>query len=286
MNQLFFNMHIMWYESHMISETLDSLQIAIENSPLPVRLTFCLNTQTYIETPVDGDPVDMFAAFLDHPIMQRTEEVLYRTNDDPFYNIGDWRRQMYDDLYKYTIWGESDCLVPPDYFYILSLLDIDEPHVVSLASRKMGDNSWAPVEMVGLDRFPRSWPERTPQIPQPFHAHDRIGYEELCQINDNGGITIVREERPKIDGALLALSPGLPQLIPDDMHFAREDFCANMVLVKRGIPQYVIKNRIKGHNYRHPDKRRNTDSSRSDDTYKKYESESLRAMQNFLQTIN
>jgi hypothetical protein len=274
----------MWYESKMLNETLDSLQIAINNSPLQVDLKICLNSQTFIETPEVGTPEEMFQSFVEHPVLDEVDFV-YKSNATSFYNIGDWRRDVYDENYKYTIWGESDCLIPEDYFYILSQLNIDHPHVVSLASRKMGDNSWAPVEFIGMENYKRSWPERNDSIPYPYFANDTITYEELCGINDKGDISIVKVDKPKIDGALLALSPNLPKFIPDDLHFAREDYCANMAFIKYGIPQYIIKNRIKGHNYVHPLKRTNTSSTRNDKLYKNYEMESYDAMKRFIYTL-
>jgi len=278
---ILYQQHIMWYESKMLNETLDSLQASLLHSTLPVKLKFCLNSQTYLENPIEGKSEDMFNEFLSHPILEDAE-IIYKTDSDPFYNIGDWRREIYSNEYKYTVWGESDCLIPEDYFYILSNIDIEEPHILSLASRKMGDNSWGVVEFDGMELYQRSWPERNSSIPQPLFARDYINYKELIKINNVGDIKIIRNNVPKIDGALLALSPKLPQFIPNNLHFAREDYCANLVFLKNSIPQYIIKNRIKGHNYSHPYKRTNTLSTREDNLYKKYEMESYNAIKSFI----
>jgi hypothetical protein len=271
----------MWYESKMINETLDSLQIALQYSSLPINLEFCLNSQTYIESPIKGKSEDMFIEFINHPILKNAK-IVYKTDNDPFYNIGDWRREIYSNDYKYTVWGESDCLIPEDYFYILSQLDIIEPHVLSLASRKMGDDTWDVVEFDGMGPYKRSWPERNDSILYPLFARDYIDYKLLNKINNKGDIRIIKNDIPKIDGALLALSPNLPQFIPNDLHFAREDYCANLIFIKNNIPQYVIKNRIKGHNYNHPLKRINTLDTRDDNLYKQYESQSYISIQNFI----
>jgi hypothetical protein len=284
MSRLLFQMHIMWYESKMINETLDSLQTAIKHSPIPVDIKLCFNSQTYVEVPEYDAPEDMFDSFKHHSLLKDVD-ITYKSNADPFYNIGDWRRDVYDGSYRYTIWGESDCLIPHDYFYILSELNIEEPHVVSLASRKMGDNTWAPVEYTGMEKYNRSWPERNDSIPYPFFARDRITYEELCNINDADEVIIVRNDFPKIDGALLALSPNLPKYIPDDFHFVPDDFCANLSFIHHSIPQYIIKNVMKGHNYAHPLKRTNTKSTRSDELYKQYEQESHAAMKRFITSL-
>jgi len=284
MDKLLFQMHIMWYESEMLNETLDSLQIAIKHSPLPVDIKVCLNSQTFIEVPEHGYAEDMFKSFINHPLLENAD-ITYKSNATAFYNIGDWRRDIYDSRYKYTIWGESDCLVPHDYFYILSQLDMPHPHIVSLASRKMGDDTWKDVEFEGMEMYPRSWPERNNNIPRPFFANDTITYDELCTINDNDDISVVTVNVPKIDGALLALSPSLPKFIPEDLHFAREDYCANMAFIHHNIPQYLIKNRMKGHNYVHPLKRTNTVSTRNDMLYKNYERESYDAMKRFIYSL-
>ena len=61
---ILYQQHIMWYESKMLNETLDSLQLALQYSTLPVDLKFCLNSQTYLEQPIQGSPEDMFEEFL------------------------------------------------------------------------------------------------------------------------------------------------------------------------------------------------------------------------------
>jgi len=281
---ILYQQHIMWYESKMINETLDSLYESLKHCSIPIELCFCLNSQTYLEKPIKGKPEDMFKEFINHPTLINAK-ITYKTNDDPFYNIGDWRREIYSNNHKYTVWGESDCLIPEDYFYILSNLNIDEPHVLSLASRKMGDDSWGVVEFEGLELYERNWPKRNNTIPPYLFCDDYINYEALNHVNNTGDIKIIKNNLPKIDGALLALSPNLSQFIPDDLHFSREDYCANLVFLKNKIPQYIIKNRIKGHNYKHPLKRTNTLSTREDKLYKTYEQESYITIQNFINKI-
>ena len=60
--------------------------------------------------------------------------------------------------------------------------------------------------------------------------------------------------------------------------------CYNLIFIKNRIPQYIIKNRIKGHNYNHPLKRINTLNTREDNLYKKYEIESYNVIKNFINT--
>ena len=95
----------MWYEAEMVNETLDSIQAALEQAPgLDVRLKFCINKQTYLEQPEVGTVDEMVAKFIDHPLMSRVE-IWEKDNRDHFYNIADWRREIYNPAAKYTVWG-------------------------------------------------------------------------------------------------------------------------------------------------------------------------------------
>jgi hypothetical protein len=274
----------MWYESEMLNETLDSLQASLLHSTLPVKLKFCLNSQTYLEKPIEGKSEDMFNNFIGHPVL-KDAEIIYKTDNDEFYNIGDWRREVYDVDYKYTIWGESDCLIPNDFFYILSQLQIQNPHLLSFASRKMWDNSWNCVEHKDLEKYGRTI-EKPMQAPIPYNSCDVITQSELNEFNSRGDIEVQLNHTIKIDGSLLCISKEIDfQFIPDDMNFVREDFCAENVFKIKRIPQYVVKTRIKGHNYSHPLKRTNTNGKRSDDVFKEYEMKSTIAMKNFIKSL-
>jgi len=268
----------------MIWETLDSLEAALKHSKLDVDLKFCLNSQTYLETPIKGKAEDMFDEFLEHPILKGAE-LVYKTNDEPFYNIGDWRREIYNNGYKYTVWGESDCLIPTDFFYILSEINIEHPHILSFASRKMWDTTWNCVEHKELEKYERSV-DNPYQAPNPYNSSDVINQRELDEFNNKTDIEIQLNNTVKIDGSLLCISNGIDfQFIADDMNFVREDFCAEIVFKIKRIPQYIVKTRMKGHNYSHPLKRTNTNSKRSDGVFKEYEKKSIIAMNNFIKSI-
>lgn len=282
MDRLLFQMHIMWYESKMIPEVLDSIQHAALYSEIPINFQFCLNSQTYLESPIQGNADDMFTEFIDHPLMKNVE-LVYKSNDDSFYNIGDWRREVCDSNAKYTIWGESDCLLPEDFFYILSTLEIHDPHMLTFASRRMGDYTWDEVEHRGLRQYRRT-NNTSYTAPHPYNSIDVISQRELNEFNEQFDIEITQVNKCKIDGSLLCLSSNLPTpFIPDDMHFVREDTCAERFFELHNIPQYVIGTRIKGHNYHHPLKRTNTIATREDEIFKHFSNESTMAMYRFLQ---
>lgn len=284
---ILYQQHIMWYESKMLTETLNSIQNALHQSILPVKFKFCLNSQTYIENPINGSSSDMFNDFINHEIMQyNTTEIIYKNQSDEFYNIADFRRDVYDKNAKYTVWGESDCLLPYDFFYILSNIHISSPHILSLASRKMWDDTWNEVEHVYVREYPR-YKNSLFNAPKPYNSSDVITQKDLDELNNKYDYTeIVKLKNHKIDGSLLCISGGITEkFIPEKMHFVREDTCAEKFFEKKNIAQYHMTNVMKGHNYTHPLKRTNTNNTRNDDLFIKYKNESETAMFEFLNML-
>lgn len=269
-------LHIMWYESQMINETLDSIQQAITNAQHSVQLIVCLNSQTYIEKPDDGFiPEEMFNVFLNHPVLENAI-IIKKTDNDPFYNIGDWAREIYGSEYeaKYTVWLESDCLVPEDYFFLLENIDIDHPHTVSLANRKMWDSSWDNLEHPFIQQIPRTGPPEEPQrnTPEPYGVGHYISQEELNKFNNQFEPTLKQLPVPKVDGCMTAISQNFPYpFIAEGVHLGGHDYYMEMFMKKHNIPQYHIETRLKGHNCTHPKKRLGTSTPRGGELYKKYE---------------
>jgi hypothetical protein len=276
----------MWYEYQMIQETLDSVTRAIGNTTIPVDIAVCFNKQTYIEKPEVDNIDEVFEHIRLHPLLTNAT-IVEKTDNDPFYNIADWRREVKSSE-GYTVWGESDSILPKNYFAILQALsDVESfniPHIVTLASRKCWDASWSCVEHVSLRDTPHISTHNNVQF--PLNHHDYINQEQLDEFNDGfGDPEVIHIVPAKIDGSTVALSPNLPQLIPDDMHFAREDFCLQIALGAYAIPQFHVHNVLKGHNYQHPLKRVNTLASRDDSIWKEYEGESIAAMNRFISSL-
>lgn len=274
-NKLLCTMHVMWYESHMINETLDSIQLAIENAEHDVDLIICLNSQTYIEKPSEGvTPELMFNEFKNHKVLTNCT-IIEKTDNDPFYNIGDWARDIYGELYdyKYIVWGESDCLIPEDYFFLLQNIDIDHPHTISLANRKMWDSTWDELEHPFIQAFPRTGPPDEPQrnTPEPYGVGHYITLEQLNEFNRQYDPKLIQLKTQKIDGCMTAVSKGLPTpFIAPGLHLGGHDFYMEIFMKKHNIPQYHIATRLKGHNCTHPMKRLGTDTPRGGETYKLY----------------
>ena len=113
-----------------------------------------------------------------------------------------------------------------------------------------------------------------------------LNQQQLNEFNSQEDITIINLPILKIDGSLLTLSNNLPTpFISPEMNFVREDYCAQQFFQIKGIPQYLISNRIKGHNYNHYLKRTNTTSTRNDLDFKIMEEKNIKAMNKFLHEL-
>lgn len=268
MTKFLYQMHIMWYELDMVSETLDSFSYAKEHSPVPIDVSVCFNKQTFLESPIVDNINERFDNLSKHPALT-SATIVEKTNSDGFYNVGDWRREVRTSD-GYTVWGESDTLVPNIYFVLLNNIwelngQITNPHVVSLASRKMWDNSWVSVEHPLIKEY-HCFDNGKSDAPNPLGHDHYITQEQLDEFNSKflEELSLETISPPKLDGSMLALHPNLPQLIADDVPMIGEDFCAQLALTVLNIPQYHISNIIKGHNYHHPKKRTNTLANRNE----------------------
>lgn len=289
MKNIMVNLHIMWYEYKMVPEALDSLYNAIQYAKNVPEIRICLNEQTYLERPIDGTPREMFDEIMGHPIF-KIAKVIRKTNDDPLYNIGDWRREQYNSDDGYTVWGESDCVMPYDFFYILENFQINYPHILTFSTRKMWDSTWDEVEFVGLDKHDRVTMDQT--LPPELRDNGTniiLTQETIDRINDEqGDVDIIRVNRVKFDGALVCLSGGLPHpFIAPEQRLTHEDFCAQIFFQMHNIPQFHVKNRLKGHNAYHPLKRQNTLDKekvghRFDIKFEEVAKSSRQSMENFL----
>ena len=293
---ILYQLHIMWYETAMIKECCDSVMAAKQTSPeVDVKVKICLNKQTYIEKPEEGVNIDsFFNEHLDHPLLtDENTEIIVKSDKDPFYNIADWRREVYDSQAKYTVWGETDTILPKDIFYILSIVGIDQPHVLTFAGRPMWDNSWDVVTHERLLGYSKPCQCSTNHkedcielLEAPWKYKDYITQQELDKFNDESGDIKIQQVPWKLDGSTVCISKGLDTpFIAPGMHFVREDTCFENYLRLKNIPQVCVTTRLKGHNYKHPSKRLGTNATRNDKVFKEYADRSIQAMQNFLNNL-
>lgn len=292
---ILFQLHHMWYESEMIEECWDSIIHALENTPeIKVSFNICFNLQTYLEVPTDRRSLNLFEKFKNHKLVENYKpKFIFKTDEDSFYNIGDWRREVYDSSAKYTVWGESDTIIPKDFFYILDKLDLNFTHLLTFAGRPMWDNSWDIVTHESLLGYSKpcqcQGDHRTDCIEllePPFKYKDYINQEDLDKFNDKSDDIKIQQVPLKIDGSLVCISKNFETpFIAPEMHFVREDTCLENFCRIKNIPQLCVINRMKGHNYWHPKKRTGTNSTRNDKIFKQYSEQSIQSMNNFLQTL-
>lgn len=289
---ILFQIHHMWYEINMIEECWDSIVHALKAAPgVDVKVKICFNKQTYIESPDEFEVDEIFSKLNSHTLMRNyNPEIVIKTNSDPFYNIADWRREVYDPKAKYTVWGETDTILPRDFFAILDKVKINQPHLLTFASRPMWDNTWDVVtheKLLGYSKPCQCGEEHREDcielLEEPLKYKDYINQKELDEFNDKSGDIKIEQVPHKIDGSLVCISGGMETpFIAPGMHFVREDTCLEAFCRKKDIPQVLIRSRLKGHNYKHPRKRVGTKSTRNDNVFKKYAEESIHAMNSFI----
>jgi len=256
---ILYQMHVAWFETEMALETLQSVEEAIKNTNLSVKVKLCFNKQTRFDTPINKSIDDMFISLLENDLVKQSE-IIWKTDEDEFYNVGDWRRECYDSK-NITIWGESDCLIPDTYFgYVESIFNstTDYPFIVTIKQKKMWDESWKSTEHEAFQSFTL---DQTRAINNKFVTGEGyLSLEELNTFNnsfsDKHSVEI--SQYYKGDGALICLSPDMPTpFIDPKLHMCGEDtYFFNFCNIKK-IPLYSISYYMKGHNTKHPLKRTN-----------------------------
>jgi hypothetical protein len=256
---ILYQMHVTWFETEMALESIQSLKEAIQNTNLEVKVKLCFNKQTRFDTPINKSIDEMFNELLNDDLVKQSE-IVWKTDNDKFYNIGDWRRECYDSD-NITIWGEADCLIPNTYFgYIESIFSTNQtyPFIVTIKQKKMWDASWTPTEH---EAFQQLSLDQVRAINNKFVTGEGfLSYTELNKFNDSfsQNHNLTSSNYYKGDGALVCLSPKMPtpfiapklQLMGEDTYFFT--YCQ----IKQ-IPLYNICYYLKGHNTAHPLKRTN-----------------------------
>jgi len=252
-------LHIAWFDVALIKRNLTSLQRAMEYSIDPIDIVLVLNEQTFIDSPAAGEPKDMWNYFIDHPLIPKCT-LIKITNNDAFTGVSRVRRD-FRSKDGFTIWGESDTILPLEGLYIAETFHRqhkERPYVMTFATRKM----WPGWELIEHPLFvDKSLDTLDPNIPEQdvMRFGGKLTEEWLYDFNDKqGDPEIILLPRPRIEGALTILSEGMPEpLLCPTQDFIGEDFCLQMAMEFYGIPQYHVKNILKGHDTANPNKRTN-----------------------------
>lgn len=267
---ILYQMHVTWFETEMALETIQSIKEALKYTNLPVKIKLCFNKQTHFDTPINKSIDDMFIELLEDDLVKQSE-ITWKTNEDTFYNVGDWRRECYDPD-NITVWGESDCLVPITYFgYIESIFASAQnyPFIVTIKQKKMWDESWTQTEH---EAFQNLSLEQVRAINNKFVTGEgTLSLNELNTFNKSfeNMHEIKQSSYYKGDGALVCLSPKMPTpFIDPELHMCGEDSYFFRYCEIKKIPLYNISHYLKGHNTGHPKKR--TNHTRDKESYEKF----------------
>lgn len=133
-----FIMQISWIDAKVAPGTLTSIQNALQYSTEPTEIVLLLNEQTFVDKPLEGEPSDMWRYIMDHPIIPKCK-LDKVTNNDKFWGNANFRRE-YITNEGVTYWGEADCYLPIEFFYLTEEFHKKCEHkeyVLSFAGRKM-----------------------------------------------------------------------------------------------------------------------------------------------------
>lgn len=274
------NIHVMWYEADILPLFLHSLSEALKNisNPQNVTLKLYANMSQEIEQ-IDtaqiglADLYDKIERSLrdlmdKNPKLRITEQISERK-----YSMIQYRREATAESINrdYIIWGETDCLLPSQFFTILDQVkdiaisnDIHR-YVTTFATRKMWDASWRPIEHVDFTNCPfyeksdpKAWSESSSiRYTMPYDEMERIN----AKYAHSPQIEAIRQ--PIFDGSILCLSNDLVKAgvnIPLGIRGISGEDAAMMQMCRKIMGnhyiQFIIRNILKVHNREHPEKRK------------------------------
>ena len=269
----------MFYEVEMINEFVKSIYdtvCEVENRD-NITIDFLFNFSEYFEK-VDTNQIsvdEIKVKFIEQVEFLRSTGVNVRynfyENHNKIYTIGSYRRDLnYKNCndYDYIVWGESDCLIPKEFFRVLESLSnyANENNInrfiTTFATRKMWDESWSILEHNDFvnskfyDMKEEGWKTDKSSIWYTMSS------EEMNEINSKTEELDIRiSSEPKFDGSLLVISSDLIRSgvnIPHACYACGEDASFERmckIIMGKAYVQFVVKNILKVHNRVHPMKR-------------------------------
>jgi hypothetical protein len=277
-NKYIVGVHVMFYEIEMVSEYIDScigMIQTIENKD-NVAFHFTWNTSEYFER-IDTDKITLDALNNKmHEQINRLTELNVKTiletktNDDEVYNIADYRRDLnynYCKSYDFVLWGETDSLWPKETITITEQVETYSAsnniskYVLFFSERKMWDSSWQVIEHNDFTNV-TFIDEPEWALSNPASSKSYMSLEQMYEINDSAiDLDIRMLNTPKFDGSCLVIKSDLIKSgvnIPQSLLCSGEDTSfadmAKLLLGDRFV-QFVVKNILRVHNRRHPQKR-------------------------------
>jgi hypothetical protein len=271
--------HVMFYEVEMISEFVKSIYGAINqvDDRDNITIDFLFNFSEYFEE-VDTNQItkeEMKVKFINQVEYLRSTGVnvrytFYEDNKN-IYTIGSYRRDLnykHCNDYDFIIWGESDCLVPTEFFSTLETLsnyangnNINR-YITTFATRKMWDESWSILEHYDFSNSKFYDMKEDEWKTDKSSIWYTMSIDEMNEINSKTNELDIRiSNEPKFDGSLLVISSDLIRAgvnIPHACYACGEDASFERmckIIMGGAYVQFIIKNILKVHNRVHPKKR-------------------------------
>jgi hypothetical protein len=272
-NKYIIGTHVMFYEIDMVGEYIKSCRRALEDveNKENVKFHFCLNMSTYFEKYDTPDRKGIIMNQWNGMVSDLNAEVdIYHDDENP-YTMANYRRELnfMGINYDYTIWGESDSLMPKEMFSSIETISNYATaqnihrHIITFAIRKMWDDSWKVLEHNKFTDAPFYEMADTKALTEQSSIRYTMSQKEMELINaevDEYDIRLI--SYPKFDGSGLVISRDLlmsgANLAPavymngDDTSFMQS--C--LLHMGEQYRQFVVKNILKVHNRNHPKKRR------------------------------
>lgn len=271
---------VMFYEIEVITEFVQSLLNSVKDveNKENIAVDFLFNLSEFsekIDSRITADQLlSRFTEECVSPLMQAGLNVVCNSNRDSsrLYSIGSYRRDFNNQYCldcDYLVWGESDCLMPEQYFEVLEQIneyatgaDLHR-YCVTFGVRKMWDETWQVLEhpLFTNATFRQS---DDPQCPtDPSSIWYAMSLDEMNEINLQSKEYDLRViDYPRFDGSLLTISRDLilnGVNIPPAMQGTGEDTSFQTmikIIMGNAYRQFVVKNILKVHNRNHPNKRK------------------------------
>lgn len=272
--------HVMFYEIEMYKEFIDGLINLIEpiQNKENIHLHFCFNTSQYFEK-IDINKIEIHRLYdkfyegvqklYDINVLKENVVIKLKTDNEDVYNVADYRRDLnynYCTKVDYIMWGETDSFFPKEAFNVIESVaqygkeSNIHKYILSFADRKMWDESWKVTEHVDYENI--KFIDTPDQVNNKNYAKSQLSIEEMNTINSKTTDFDIRAlSYPKIDGSCLVLSSDLIKSgvnLPHSLLLYGDDSSIGVIakqIMGDKFIQFVVKNILKVHARRHPNKR-------------------------------
>jgi len=277
-NRYVIGTHVMWYEIEMYANFVDGLVNLLEpvTNKENVIIDLCFNASQKFEQIVDTEDIyKLKEKFLkgvskikdlDVKVVVQVKGMPHQENE--FYFHADYRRDLnynYCKKVDFVMWGETDSFFPKEAFQAIDSLKEytdgigEHKYIACFSDRKMWDSSWDAT--VHKDYVDIKFVDDDEGHLNPNQAKSPLPIETMNEINskiEQFDLNVINY--PKIDGSCLVMSADLIKSgvnVPLCLIYNDDDGLGIMAekLLQKDYKQFIIKNLLKVHARRHPQKR-------------------------------